>query len=374
MKWSGVEWSRPTTHAPWPRVMAKLPHSVRSSEGCIAALELHNTIVTRTCSLLASKLGAEDLATLRRWLAMSAEEMSVRAGQRGVRMGTLGGGGGGGVSVADGTSGADGVGGAGGADVDGVYDTDSRDRSLEELYVEMKKVGEASVHIRRGGEGGRSWGGESTTATTTATRVVNSTSTNADVANKVDEDEGGGEGEGKGDNNGGDDNNNENGGEGGGLGGGDSSSINGGIHRSGSAPTFMSVAHLHGLCSLDELIAACESTGRADVSADLEVVKIQLRGQRVRSLIEAGVKTTELSNPLLDTMLFRYEDLFQKVVTTQVELRRRGRGRGRGDGDVGDVGDVGDTGRGRAPGERRWTKSEDGARNVSPEAVVLSPR
>jgi hypothetical protein len=43
---------------------------------------------------------------------------------------------------------------------------------------------------------------------------------------------------------------------------------------------------------LDELIAACHSTGREDVSADLEVVKNQLREQRIQGLIKSGLKTT----------------------------------------------------------------------------------
>lgn len=91
------------------RVMAKLPRSVRASEGCIAALELHKTIVTRTCHLLASKLDAEDLMTLRQWVAMSAEEMSAHGAVGGAVGGAVlqpsgrGGGavGGGGGAVAD---------------------------------------------------------------------------------------------------------------------------------------------------------------------------------------------------------------------------------------------------------------------------------
>ena len=51
-------------------------------------------------------------------------------------------------------------------------------------------------------------------------------------------------------------------------------------------------------------------------------MKESLREKRIHDLIEAGVKTTESSNALLDTMLFRYDELFQKVVTLQVELKR----------------------------------------------------
>ena len=86
--------------------------------------------------------------------------------------------------------------------------------------------------------------------------------------------------------------------------------------------TFLSVAHLHGLCSLDELIAACHSCGCEPLADELERVKESLRDERIAELKEAGVKTTDSSNALLDTMLFRYDELFQKVVTLQVELRR----------------------------------------------------
>ena len=82
------------------------------------------------------------------------------------------------------------------------------------------------------------------------------------------------------------------------------------------------MAHLHGLCSLDELIAACHSCGCEPLADELERVKESLREKRIHDLIEAGVKTTESSNALLDTMLFRYDELFQKVVTLQVELKR----------------------------------------------------
>ena len=66
--------------------------------------------------------------------------------------------------------------------------------------------------------------------------------------------------------------------------------------------TFLSVAHLHGLCSLDELIAACHSCGCEPLADELERVKESLRDERIAELKEAGVKTTDSSNALLDTM------------------------------------------------------------------------
>ena len=82
-------------------------------------------------------------------------------------------------------------------------------------------------------------------------------------------------------------------------------------------PTFMKVAHVHGLCSLDELIQACRSSGCEAMAGDLEAVKDQLREERVKGLVDLGLKTTNASNALLDTMLFRFHDLFQKVITKQ---------------------------------------------------------
>ena len=87
-------------------------------------------------------------------------------------------------------------------------------------------------------------------------------------------------------------------------------------------PTFMKVAHVHGLCSLDELIQACRSSGCEAMAGDLEAVKDQLREERVKGLVDLGLKTTNASNALLDTMLFRFHDLFQKVITKKAEHAR----------------------------------------------------
>ena len=65
------------------RIMAKLPKTVYSSEGCIAALELHKDIVSRTTDLMASKLRDEDIETVQHWLVMSVEEESINACRRG---------------------------------------------------------------------------------------------------------------------------------------------------------------------------------------------------------------------------------------------------------------------------------------------------
>jgi hypothetical protein len=86
--------------------------------------------------------------------------------------------------------------------------------------------------------------------------------------------------------------------------------------------TFMNVAHVHGLCSLDELIQACRSSGCEAMAGDLEGVKDQLREERVKDLVDSGLKTTNASNALLDTMLFRFHDLFQKVITKKAEHAR----------------------------------------------------
>lgn len=305
---------------------------------------------------MAEKLDVDDLETLRRWMAMSAEEMSVHAGafneaQRGavggvalkpsLARGSLSGRG----SLLHSIDSSDRVEEPGSSDTGGsgarnacplIRDPD-RNKSLEVLYLEMSKVGESSVRLH-GGRGGFSGGG-GPSLTSHARKISSSDLT------KVEEDRNGvgvettsqsradssppnsgkpplaavkatnpqllESGQSLVSSEGGDS-----------VQGGRASSV-AGFKRSPSEKSFLSVAHLHGLCSLDELIAACHSTGCEDVASDLEVVKTELRNQRVKALIDAGVKKTDSSNALLDTMLFRYDDLFQKVVTTQVELRRR---------------------------------------------------
>ena len=52
------------------RIMAKLPPSVYTSEGCIAALELHRVIAQRTSALLAEQLTQREQDTVMHWLEM----------------------------------------------------------------------------------------------------------------------------------------------------------------------------------------------------------------------------------------------------------------------------------------------------------------
>ncbi len=86
---------------------------------------------------------------------------------------------------------------------------------------------------------------------------------------------------------------------------------------------------MHGLCSLDELIEACRSSGCDGIAVDLEGIKEQLRDERVKGLVDAGLKTTNASNALLDTMLFRFHDLFQKVITSKAEHTRHAKAEAR---------------------------------------------
>lgn len=140
---------------------------------------------------------------------------------------------------------------------------DERRNSLEKLYMEMRDVGEASVKIRAN------------------TSLERSTNDGTDISVV-------------------------------------GSSFRGShFLRSGG---LINIAHKHGLCSLDELIAACTSSGCNTLAETVENVKAQLCKQRVSSLVKAGVKSTDRSNALLDTMLFRYKDLFAKAVTLREEL------------------------------------------------------
>jgi len=78
----------------------------------------------------------------------------------------------------------------------------------------------------------------------------------------------------------------------------------------------------HGLCSLDEFISACQSGGLTLVADELVTVKDSLRNNRMSMMISAGLKTTTDSNAMLDTMLFRYDDLLGKVRSMQQADRR----------------------------------------------------
>ena len=311
------------------RIMAKLPRSVVASSGCIAALELHKTIVTRTCELLASKLDVEEATTLQRWISMSAEEIYLSSDktstedyifsslEESVRGGNVNNGkdqaatvlGGRGTVFRGENSGSFRWVGRG-SDSGGGSD-DNRNKSLEELYLELRKVGETSVRVRRRVQGvGETGGveGESPPPLPLPlpplppgrmTRVQSHTSI-VDTAPSLPLQSGDKED---------DDGKNtttdptdalER------LSATQTESSRGMVKSdSHSGLSFLSVAHRHGLCSLDELIMACLSLGRVDVSAELEVAKSELREQRMQSLISAGVKSTHSSNALLDTMLFR---------------------------------------------------------------------
>ena len=82
--------------------------------------------------------------------------------------------------------------------------------------------------------------------------------------------------------------------------------------RRARSSDLLGVAHARGLCSLDELIAACRSSGE---SALAESWKCEAGGsRRTRGMARArGVKTTGASNPVLDTVLFRREELLERA-------------------------------------------------------------
>ena len=316
------------------RIVAKLPKSVYSSEGCIAALELHKEIVSRATDMMASKLRDSDIETIQHWLAMSVEEESINACRRGPI---------GAFPLAP--SSRD----TGNSTLEALEEANTRVRnsldgdnreigeetvkrkqSLNVLYMEMRAVGEASVRHQGGGrfveaaparaesgngqksslplalkpDSGSKEKSESPPVMKHPIARPNSVSELSSMAmydtadsavlgsrfDTVDSSVGGGSASGKGSNRG--------------------------------NPTFMKVAHVHGLCSLDELIQACRSSGCEAMAGDLEGVKDQLREERLKGLVDSGLKTTNASNALLDTMLFRFHDLFQKVITSKAELAR----------------------------------------------------
>ena len=289
-------------------IIAKLPRSTRLSLGCIQALEMHKNIVRATCKTMAEQLGEDDLETLRHWMAMSTEEQRDKSQENS-------------VSSKAGTSAR--------TFIVGRSDSQARMKNLESLYAEMREIGEGSVRFRGGvakmrrppsvedmskildqdkddmslkpvSEGKRM--SMDAVRPSPWNTMEDGMNRNESAASLASDDErkigvGDGAGDGKGSN----------------------PPSRGGSRHGG---TFLSVAHLHGLCSLDELIAACHSCGCEPLADELERVKESLRDERIAELKEAGVKTTDSSNALLDTMLFRYDELFQKVVTLQVELRR----------------------------------------------------
>ena len=62
---------------------------------------------------------------------------------------------------------------------------------------------------------------------------------------------------------------------------------------------------------------------------DCENVFTFPRCVRSKGLVDAGLKTTNASNALLDTMLFRFHDLFQKVITSKAEHTRHAKAEAR---------------------------------------------
>ena len=221
------------------------------ADGELSALELHDTVARRTCELLARRLREERLTTVRRWLAMSAEEpprvkpgRPSRLGRRRDDPES--------VRARDARRSHE-------KEKENQGESPERDaerrRSLERLYAEMRAAGEGSV------------GGGSAAAAAVAPAA-------GDVARG----------------------------------------------RAG----LLGVAHARGLCSLDELIAACRSSGDSALAEELEGVKRELRDERVRWLVRAGVKTTEASNAVLDTVLFRREELLERAAKCGAELWREG--------------------------------------------------
>ena len=294
-------------------IIAKLPRSTRLSLGCIQALEMHKNIVRATCKTMAEQLGEDDLETLRHWMAMSTEEQRDKSQEN---------------SMSGKSSKSSKAGTSARTFIVGRTDSQARMKNLESLYAEMREIGEGSVRFRGGvakmrrppsvedmskildqdaGDMSLKPVSEGKRMSMDAVRpspwntMEDGMNRNESAASLASDDDGKSGKDGKGD------------------GKGSNPPSRGGSRHGG---TFLSVAHLHGLCSLDELIAACHSCGCEQLADELERVKESLRDERIAELKEAGVKTTDSSNALLDTMLFRYDELFQKVVTLQVELRR----------------------------------------------------
>jgi hypothetical protein len=212
-------------------IAKKLPTRVRTSPATMRALETHESIVTGTARLLAETLNDEDLLTLQHWVEMSAEttfaedsagssrgrleEESVRASRRS-KSGAGAGGGGGGGSARSKDAAAPGSG-----------------SPLERLYIEMRDVGEASVKRGRLSLDGpeeapvmASSAPESSAPAAAPPESSSSTSTRR----------------------------------------GSEFLARGGL---------LATAHKHGYCSLDELIAACHSTGCVSLGEAIERVKVR---------------------------------------------------------------------------------------------------
>ena len=84
--------------------------------------------------------------------------------------------------------------------------------------------------------------------------------------------------------------------------------------------SFVGVAHSTGMCTVDELISACISTGLSAVADELQRVRDTLKAERAEKLKQLSIDAeTRQSSVLLDIMLFRHEDLLSKVENLQLE-------------------------------------------------------
>jgi serine/threonine protein kinase len=84
--------------------------------------------------------------------------------------------------------------------------------------------------------------------------------------------------------------------------------------------SFVGYAHQSGMCTVDELIAACISAGLRHVADELQTVRDDLKKERLATLQVTGADSrTQSESILLDIMLFRYEDLLAKVENAHLD-------------------------------------------------------
>jgi len=87
--------------------------------------------------------------------------------------------------------------------------------------------------------------------------------------------------------------------------------------------SFVGFAHASGLCTVDELSTACISAGFPRVVEELQRVRDQLKEERNATLTSIGAgANAQHDSVLLDIMLFRYEDLFSKVESAHIHTVR----------------------------------------------------
>ena len=87
--------------------------------------------------------------------------------------------------------------------------------------------------------------------------------------------------------------------------------------------SFVGFAHASGMCTVDELITACISAGLPRVVDELQKVRDHLKAERKAKLKSIGADGEAQSDSvLLDIMLFRYEDLFSKVESAHIQAVR----------------------------------------------------